>query len=92
MSQRPELDSLDSLAALSRWRNRIVADRDKYGYAGGCPLGSMANELADGDPQTQRRAAAVSRGVGGTVACRADGHASPGKANQARIRLRWQRR
>jgi AcrR family transcriptional regulator len=52
-SERPELDTIDSFAALVRWRDRIVADQDKYEYTGGCPLGSMANELADGDPQTR---------------------------------------
>lgn len=52
-AQRPELDQLDSLASLRRWRDKFVAARDEAQNVGGCPLGSLANELADGDPQTR---------------------------------------
>ncbi|WP_027659751.1 TetR/AcrR family transcriptional regulator [Salinispora fenicalii] len=51
-SQRPELDQLDSLPALRRWRDKVITARDEAKDLGGCPLGSLANEIADGDPQT----------------------------------------
>jgi TetR/AcrR family transcriptional regulator, transcriptional repressor for nem operon len=50
VAQRPEIDSLDSMAALRRWRNAIVEANKARGFAGGCPLGSLANELA---PQSE---------------------------------------
>ena len=49
-AQRPEIDSLDSMAALHRWRNAMVELNKARGFAGGCPLGSLANELA---PQSE---------------------------------------
>ncbi|NIL56928.1 TetR/AcrR family transcriptional regulator [Salinispora arenicola] len=52
-AQRPELDQLDSLAGLRRWRDKFVTAHDEAGNVGGCPLGSLASELADGDPQTR---------------------------------------
>lgn len=52
-AQRPELDALDTLAALRGWRDKIVAIQDELGHVGGCPLGSLANELADGDARTR---------------------------------------
>ncbi|WP_462188170.1 MULTISPECIES: TetR/AcrR family transcriptional regulator [unclassified Frankia] len=52
-AQRPELDSLDSLAALGHWRDKIIEIRAAVDHTGGCPLGSLANELADGDPRTR---------------------------------------
>jgi AcrR family transcriptional regulator len=50
-AQRPTLDKLDSWAALRRWRNGVVALQRQLHCAGGCPIGSMANELAEHDPQ-----------------------------------------
>ncbi|WP_019869975.1 TetR/AcrR family transcriptional regulator [Salinispora oceanensis] len=52
-AQRPELDQLDSLAGLRRWRDKFVAARDEAQNVGGCPLGSLAGELADGDPENR---------------------------------------
>jgi len=49
-AQQPELDSLDSMAALRRWRDRVIALNEHKGCAGGCPLGRLASELADSDP------------------------------------------
>ncbi|MDZ5442373.1 TetR/AcrR family transcriptional regulator [Micromonospora sp. 4G57] len=51
--QRPELDALDSHAGLARWRDKIVAAQAAHDQVGGCPLGSLANELAGGDQQTR---------------------------------------
>ncbi|QPC90956.1 TetR/AcrR family transcriptional regulator [Mesorhizobium sp. INR15] len=45
--QRYYLESLDSLPALRRWRDAIVEMNKAGGGLGGCPLGSLANELAD---------------------------------------------
>jgi len=41
------LGRVDSLAGLRRWRNRVVAMNKAVRGAGGCPLGSLASELAD---------------------------------------------
>ena len=46
-AQPPHLDALDSLPALRRWRDALIAlNRARRGI-GGCPVGSLANELAD---------------------------------------------
>lgn len=45
--QEPHLHDLDSLAGLRRWRDMLVElQRQRHGV-GGCPLGSLAAELAD---------------------------------------------
>jgi TetR/AcrR family transcriptional repressor of nem operon len=55
-AQRPHLESLDSLAALKAWRNAIVR-LNKATQGQGCPLGSLANELAnDSEPARKRLA------------------------------------
>jgi TetR/AcrR family transcriptional regulator, transcriptional repressor for nem operon len=41
------LERVDSLAALRRWRDRVLAMNKAVRGAGGCPLGSLASELAD---------------------------------------------
>ena len=46
-------DPLDSLAALHRWRYRTVAAHRATGFARGCPLGRLATELVDADPQSR---------------------------------------
>ena len=46
-AQQPHLDALDSLPALRRWRDAMIRlNRARRGI-GGCPVGSLANELAD---------------------------------------------
>jgi len=46
-AQQPHLDALDSLPALRRWRDAMIRlNRARHGI-GGCPVGSLANELAD---------------------------------------------
>jgi TetR/AcrR family transcriptional repressor of nem operon len=48
-AQQPELDSIDSLAGLRRWRDRVVDMNRKAGALGGCPLGRLAAELTQAD-------------------------------------------
>ena len=55
-AQRPHLESLDSLPALKAWRNAIVR-LNKAARGKGCPLGSLASELAnDSEPARKRLA------------------------------------
>jgi TetR/AcrR family transcriptional repressor of nem operon len=49
-SQSPELDALDSMAALRAWRDRVVALNAQVACVGGCPMGRLASELAESDP------------------------------------------
>jgi AcrR family transcriptional regulator len=46
-AQLPQGEALTSLAAFRRWRDRIVAAQRLEGFVGGCPVGSLANELAE---------------------------------------------
>lgn len=48
-AQRPVLDELDSFDALERWRDLLVDLQEQRGCVGGCPIGSVAAELADND-------------------------------------------
>lgn len=52
-AQRPELEALDSFAALARWRDRVISLQRAVGCVGGCPVGSLASELADSDEATR---------------------------------------
>jgi TetR/AcrR family transcriptional regulator, transcriptional repressor for nem operon len=45
-AQQPELGAIDSIASLKRWRDKLVELCDAFGGIGGCPIGSLANELA----------------------------------------------
>ncbi len=45
--QAARLEGVDSLAGLRRWRDAIVRINKSAGGVGGCPLGSLASELAD---------------------------------------------
>lgn len=49
-AQSPELESLDSMAALRAWRDRVVALNAQVACVGGCPMGRLASELAESDP------------------------------------------
>jgi AcrR family transcriptional regulator len=44
---RPQLDSLSSWDDIRRWRDAIVAAQAERECREGCPLGSLANELAE---------------------------------------------
>src|SRR5262252_847752 len=54
-AQQPELGAIDSIASLKRWRDKLVQLSDSQGRIGGCPIGSLANELAS-HSETHRRA------------------------------------
>lgn len=55
-AQRPHLGAMDSLAALKAWRDAILR-LNKATKGKGCPLGSLASELAnDSEPARQRLA------------------------------------
>lgn len=47
--QRPALDALDTWAAIAAWLDLLVALQQGQGCVGGCPVGSLASELADQD-------------------------------------------
>ena len=57
-AQRPVLDELDSFSALERWRDLLVDLQEERHCVGGCPIGSMAAELADDDPRARAELAA----------------------------------
>ncbi|HEX3784937.1 MAG TPA: TetR/AcrR family transcriptional regulator [Pseudonocardiaceae bacterium] len=52
-AQQPLLSRLDSLAALRAWRDAIVELQHSRQCKGGCPIGSLASELADSDPDAR---------------------------------------
>jgi TetR/AcrR family transcriptional regulator, transcriptional repressor for nem operon len=55
-AQRPHLEALDSLTALKAWRDTVVR-LNKAVQSKGCPLGSLASELAnDSEPARKRLA------------------------------------
>ena len=54
-AQQPELGAIDSIASLRRWRDKLVQLCDTVGSIGGCPIGSLANELAS-HSENHRRA------------------------------------
>jgi TetR/AcrR family transcriptional regulator, transcriptional repressor for nem operon len=47
--QEPALARLDDLDALRAWADAIVAFQRNNDFRGGCPLGSLSNELAEND-------------------------------------------
>ncbi len=51
------LDRIDSIKDLYRWRDIMVDLVRSLGCAGGCPIGSMANELSESDPVARARLA-----------------------------------
>lgn len=53
-AQQPHLEALDSLAALRAWRDAMVTINEQV-HAGGCPLGSLASELATGSEDARLR-------------------------------------
>jgi TetR/AcrR family transcriptional repressor of nem operon len=55
--QELELHRVDSIEALCRWRDAMVAVMRGQGCAGGCPIGSLASELSDADPLARARLA-----------------------------------
>jgi TetR/AcrR family transcriptional repressor of nem operon len=57
-AQQPLLGRLDSLAALQTWRDLIVDFQEQRQCVGGCPIGSLASELAEADPEARQDLAA----------------------------------
>ncbi|MFD9737844.1 TetR family transcriptional regulator C-terminal domain-containing protein [Umezawaea sp. NPDC059074] len=57
--QRPLLDRLDNFEALYAWRDHVVAMRMERQYIRGCPVGSLASELADSSPALREDIAAA---------------------------------
>ena len=55
-AQRPHLEALDSLPALKAWRDVIVRLNEAV-QNGGCPLGSLAIELANESEPARKRLA-----------------------------------
>ena len=49
-AQEPLLSRLDSMAALRAWRDLVVSLQRERNFSGGCPIGSLASELADCAP------------------------------------------
>jgi TetR/AcrR family transcriptional regulator, transcriptional repressor for nem operon len=47
------LDHLDSLAAIDRWFDALVALQEERDARGGCPLGSLVGQLAERDDETR---------------------------------------
>jgi AcrR family transcriptional regulator len=56
--QRPLLRRLDSFEALEAWRDAVVQAQHARDCRGGCPIGSLASELSDTDPQARTQLAA----------------------------------
>jgi AcrR family transcriptional regulator len=55
-AQQPHLDGLDSLPAIRAWRDAIVR-LNIITHGRGCPLGSLASELANDSEQARQRLA-----------------------------------
>ena len=56
--QESLLTPLDSLEALRSWAAAIVDIQRSNGFRGGCPLGSLANELAETDDEAREEVVA----------------------------------
>ena len=56
-AQQPHLESLDSLPAIRAWRDAFVR-LNKMAHYRGCPLGSLASELANDSEHARKRLAA----------------------------------
>ena len=54
-AQSAHLDRLDSLAGLCRWRDLLVGYSRATSGVGGCPLGSLASELAEHSESARNR-------------------------------------
>lgn len=52
--QEPYLSNLNDWDTWYSWRDRVVQNQRDLGCVGGCPLGSLASELADSDELARR--------------------------------------
>jgi AcrR family transcriptional regulator len=57
--QRPVLGDVDGWDALGRWRDFVVGVVAGLDCRGGCPVGSLADELAELDEQARTEAASI---------------------------------
>lgn len=57
-TQQPLLGQLDTMDALRAWRDFLVELKRRRDGQGGCPLGSLASELSDGDQDARQDVAA----------------------------------
>jgi AcrR family transcriptional regulator len=57
--QRLALGDLDGWEAFSRWRAFVLSVVESLGARGGCPVGSLADEMAEVDEQARLEAATV---------------------------------
>jgi AcrR family transcriptional regulator len=57
-AQEPLLAKLDSLDALRAWRDQAVTIQRRLHCKGGCPIGALAGELAESDPEARADLAA----------------------------------
>jgi AcrR family transcriptional regulator len=57
--QRPALGEVDGWEALGRWRDAVVAVVAGLDCRGGCPVGSLADELAELDEEARSEAASI---------------------------------
>jgi TetR/AcrR family transcriptional repressor of nem operon len=57
-AQRPAIDALDSFEAWRAWRDLVIAHYGAQEPGTGCPIGSLANELAATDPELREQIAA----------------------------------
>ncbi|HJZ38040.1 MAG TPA: TetR/AcrR family transcriptional regulator [Solirubrobacterales bacterium] len=58
IAQEPLLGKLDSIDALRAWRDQAVAIEIQLQCKGGCPIGTLAGELAEADPDARADIAA----------------------------------
>jgi TetR/AcrR family transcriptional repressor of nem operon len=56
--QQPHLAHLDSIAAFRAWRDALIGIRRDLRCRGGCPIGSLASELAESDTRARAELAA----------------------------------
>lgn len=83
-AQGQTLHELDSIEGLRRWRDTIVELERRVGCVGGCPVGSLAGEVAGVPTVWQRLQAAFTRWTGhlveGFEAMQARGELGPAAA------------
>lgn len=56
--QEAAFERMDTIEGLRRWRDALVAHQRQVDFVGGCPLGSLASELAELDPASREEARA----------------------------------
>lgn len=54
--QAAAFEQMDTIEGLRVWRDALVAHQRSVDFVGGCPLGSLASELAELDPSSRETA------------------------------------